>query len=371
MKSHRIKCFIAMPFGKKDCDFLYKNQIRPLLKDLHIDPIRVDQRQHKEDLNVYIIKMLEESDMALADLTYARPSVYYEAGYADRKIPVVYTSRTDHLSRKQKDDSLRIHFDLEMKKIVSWSTPSDPSFSARLKKRVSYFAAPIKRALKENSRIDKDRADFTSKSIIERIAKVEQYASALLRQKRFSVIPLRDLERRIGQLFSPAKVLIATKLIGDTCHLCIAIISHTITAKQIKIAMDHLSFGRFFWKAECSDYIERYYFCTLQSLPEFRLRSSLPALSRSDSPGCFSMPYKAYFDTKEDCIKKLFLISPIDSISSMKEGFVKQFAALPSQKTNLHTYFIRDQGYSTSGSGRISFKSKPAPIAGAAGPSSK
>jgi hypothetical protein len=31
-----------------------------------------------------------------ADLRYARPSVYFEAGYAERSVPVIYTVRRDH-----------------------------------------------------------------------------------------------------------------------------------------------------------------------------------------------------------------------------------------------------------------------------------
>lgn len=78
-------------------------------------PIRVDRKQHRDDLNNFIRRMIKECDIVLADLTYTRPSVYYEAGFAERFSPVVYTVRTDHLSRSQPDEQLRVHFDLEMK----------------------------------------------------------------------------------------------------------------------------------------------------------------------------------------------------------------------------------------------------------------
>ena len=75
-----------MAFGREDCDTVYDRHIVPALRSLKIDPVRIDRREHKDDLNSYIIRMLRDSDIALADLTYSRPSVYYEAGFAERRI---------------------------------------------------------------------------------------------------------------------------------------------------------------------------------------------------------------------------------------------------------------------------------------------
>jgi hypothetical protein len=118
MKSRQINCFVAMAFGHKDCDKIYDSKILPILRELRLFPIRVDRRQHRDDLNNYIIRMIKNSNIVIADLTYARPSVYYEADFAERISSVVYTVRKDHLSRSQKDESLRVHFDLQMKKII-------------------------------------------------------------------------------------------------------------------------------------------------------------------------------------------------------------------------------------------------------------
>ena len=121
-----------MAFGHRDCDKVYNNHIVKVLRGMSIEPVRVDRRQHKDDLNIYIIRTLKEAEIAIVDLTYARPSVYYEAGFAERNIPVIYTVRKDHLNMSQTDDRLRVHFDLTMKKIITWSNSEREAQMRRL-----------------------------------------------------------------------------------------------------------------------------------------------------------------------------------------------------------------------------------------------
>src|SRR5215472_9716952 len=52
--------------------------------------------EHNDDIDKRIMKEIKACDFAIADLTYARPSVYFEAGFAQRSVPV--TSRKDHRS---------------------------------------------------------------------------------------------------------------------------------------------------------------------------------------------------------------------------------------------------------------------------------
>jgi len=193
-----------MAFGKDDCELLYDTQIFPTLNGLDLEVIRVDRREHKDDLNNFIIRMLESSDMVIADLTYARPSVYYEAGFAERKIPVVYTARKDHLSRLQAEDSLRVHFDLEMKKIISWAPPQDPTFSKRLQQRVNYFLGPLRRQLKEEKRIEIDRQAFAALSVTDRCSKIMSKFTKKMRAKRFWITGLYNVSDIAAQRLRPA-----------------------------------------------------------------------------------------------------------------------------------------------------------------------
>jgi len=148
-----LKCFIAMAFGREDTDKAYKKLIAPTLRHLKIIPVRVDRIEHLEDINNKIMAELKKCDFTLADLTYARPSVYFEAGYADREVPVIYTCKSDHLSGRPNDPygNFRVHFDLRMKNIIPWSSPADSTFSKRLERRVRLAVLPTLGAPKDLS----------------------------------------------------------------------------------------------------------------------------------------------------------------------------------------------------------------------------
>src|SRR5439155_13901898 len=109
----KLRCFVAMGFGWEDTDKLYASFVRRQKDRLIIR--RVDRINHNNDIDDQILNELREADFVLCDLTYARPSVYFEAGYAQgRPIPVIYTARRDHIGRKATDDTRRVHFDLQM-----------------------------------------------------------------------------------------------------------------------------------------------------------------------------------------------------------------------------------------------------------------
>jgi nucleoside 2-deoxyribosyltransferase len=77
-----MKCFLAMAFDNADTDQVFDEAIEPVLNSLHIRVLRVDREEHNDDIDDKIFEFLNAADFCIADLTYARPSVYYEAGYA-------------------------------------------------------------------------------------------------------------------------------------------------------------------------------------------------------------------------------------------------------------------------------------------------
>ena len=129
------RCFVAMAFDHDETDALYDRAVRPVLKANGIIPVIINRRQDNRDINQQIIEQLEVCDFCITDLTYARPSVYFEAGYAQRATEVIYTVRADHLHKNQ-PDNLRVHFDLQMKPLIPWATPGDASFPRRLEQRM-------------------------------------------------------------------------------------------------------------------------------------------------------------------------------------------------------------------------------------------
>src|SRR5262245_34534965 len=99
----KLRCFVAMAIGQGDTDKMFF-RVRTYLRSIGIDARRVDQVEHNNNIDGQILKELDACDLVWADLTYARPSVYFEAGYAERRpVPVVYTCRRDHLSPHASD----------------------------------------------------------------------------------------------------------------------------------------------------------------------------------------------------------------------------------------------------------------------------
>jgi len=135
MIRNKIYCFIAIRFGKHDTDAIYEI-IASIISEFGLEPRRIDRIEHIDNINQKIISELNEADIAIADLTYARPSVYFEAGYAYRKIPVIFTCRKDHLYNE--DDNLKVHFDTDRYPIVFWDNPDDKSFIPNLKSKLQY-----------------------------------------------------------------------------------------------------------------------------------------------------------------------------------------------------------------------------------------
>jgi len=140
MARSSVNCFIAIRFGVNDTDAVYR-KIKSVVADLGLQPRRIDQIEHIENINLKIISELNEADIAIADLTYARPSVYFEAGYAHRRIPVIYTCRSDHLHGKE--DGPKIHFFFDRFNVIFWEDPEDTTFLSRLKSRLQFVIGEL------------------------------------------------------------------------------------------------------------------------------------------------------------------------------------------------------------------------------------
>lgn len=158
-----------MAFNHPDTDALYDRKILPVLRRNDITAVIINRRESTRDLNKQIIEQLEAADFCIADLTYARPSVYYEAGYAERRIPVIYTSRSDHIPPRNSPDG-RVHFDLTMKPLVRWESPTDKTFSTRLERRIrGAFLRDWNRRQQASDELDGARREFGRLSVRQRL----------------------------------------------------------------------------------------------------------------------------------------------------------------------------------------------------------
>ena len=156
-----------MAVGRNDTNQIFDKHILPTLRRMKITAVFMGRLEHNDDIDKRIIREIEASDFVIADLTYARPSVYFEAGYAQRKVPVVYTCRTDHLG--QGSGELRVHFDLLMRNIVRWSGPKDRSFARSLARRINIVIKPLILQRQSDAKAKADLEQFQSLSLLNRI----------------------------------------------------------------------------------------------------------------------------------------------------------------------------------------------------------
>lgn len=120
--------FIACAFGKEDIDLLYENEFENSISDNNLELFRVDFKEPYQTITNSIIENIKNARCLIADLTYARPSVYFEIGFAlGLGIPCILTCRKDHYNNNS--DNLKVHFDLQQFKISYWEVDDNNLFS--------------------------------------------------------------------------------------------------------------------------------------------------------------------------------------------------------------------------------------------------
>ncbi|MFA5146813.1 MAG: hypothetical protein WC515_05550 [Candidatus Omnitrophota bacterium] len=191
MSMNKIACFIAMAFDHPDTDKIYDSILLPMLKSKNIAARRIDRIQHNDDITTRIIEEINSADFCIADLTFARPSVYYEAGYAERGIPVIYIMRKDHFKHKPEDEhgNFRAHFDVQVKNIIPWVSYNDAVFKKKLRKRIEYIMRPIEKMRKEIAVLDNEKLHFASLSLFEKVQYCKTELESYFRKYKFHKFP--------------------------------------------------------------------------------------------------------------------------------------------------------------------------------------
>jgi len=192
--AHRKKprCFVAMAFDHNDTDSIYDQHIAPVLRRNNVIPIVINRQEDNRDINNQIIEHLDSCDFCIADLTYTRPSVYYEAGYAQRQVEVIYTARTDHLGKRQSEDR-RVHFDLQMKPLIRWDSPSDKTFQSRLEKRlINTVLKKWQQRYKKSIKASVEREKFISLPLANRLESYRKNAINIAIRHNFKTWVLKE-----------------------------------------------------------------------------------------------------------------------------------------------------------------------------------
>lgn len=76
----RTSCLVLMPF-RPELDTAY-NRLKDAIGLEGFEPIRLDEKLYTGDIRATVMRLVEETDAIIADVTEASPNVLYEVGYA-------------------------------------------------------------------------------------------------------------------------------------------------------------------------------------------------------------------------------------------------------------------------------------------------
>lgn len=120
-------CFVIMSFSKTpDLKNAYEMAIKPAIKELGYECIRIDETEHNGKISEAIIENIKKAKFIVADLTENRPNCYYELGYAHalEKTVIHLTNNADSL-----------HFDIKDYNFISYENDL-PGLKASLLARI-------------------------------------------------------------------------------------------------------------------------------------------------------------------------------------------------------------------------------------------
>lgn len=130
-KTNSRFCFVAMSFDDSMFE-IYENVIASTIRGCGFEPYLVSNVNVESDktINDAIIAGLKKARFTIADFTYHKDGVYFEAGYAlGRGQQVIYTCRHDHMKNA--------HFDIRNYQHIIWNDAVD--FQKKLTDKIEAF----------------------------------------------------------------------------------------------------------------------------------------------------------------------------------------------------------------------------------------
>ena len=133
--------FIIMQIGDAELDRVCTAAIVPAVKACQLEPRRVDRHNRGDLLKSEIIRLINEAEIVVADLTNERPNCYLEVGYAmgaGKTRHLILSAREDHRPDREgrAKGSPKVHFDLAGYDILYWSPGDAEGYRRELEKRI-------------------------------------------------------------------------------------------------------------------------------------------------------------------------------------------------------------------------------------------
>lgn len=114
------KAFIVMSFAPESREAF--DAMKRACETCNIRAVRVDQEMSSGPIMERIIGHLKEANYVIADLTGARPNVYYEIGYFDALCEARGVDPANHMLFVARDIKEDAHFDIRHRGIEQYST---------------------------------------------------------------------------------------------------------------------------------------------------------------------------------------------------------------------------------------------------------
>lgn len=115
IRKNVVFIIMAMDPNKPELDDIL-NTIKEVCTVFDLKAFRADEIEHQERITDIVLQQIKECEFVIADLSFERPNVYYEIGYAHaiEKRPILY--------RKQ---GTPLHFDLSIHNVPEYKNITD------------------------------------------------------------------------------------------------------------------------------------------------------------------------------------------------------------------------------------------------------
>jgi hypothetical protein len=124
------KAFMAMKFGDKELNKIFKDTFKPAVKQTGFDLFKLDERPVAGLIDNRMRVEIRTSSFLVADLTHCNPGAYWEAGYAEGLGKhVIYTCKKSIFEDKDK----KPHFDTNHHLTVLWDSECPEEAAKQLK----------------------------------------------------------------------------------------------------------------------------------------------------------------------------------------------------------------------------------------------
>jgi len=122
------RAFMAMEYGHPDLDSLFKDVLKPAVKQTGFDLFILPERPKAGLIDNRLRVEIRTSRFLIADLTHENAGAYWEAGYAEGlEKPVIYTCE------KNKFETCKTHFDTNHHLTLRWDSEGSTEIVEELK----------------------------------------------------------------------------------------------------------------------------------------------------------------------------------------------------------------------------------------------